>query len=93
MTWIAIRQLLSRHYRAPLSEMFKQFRLGVGLFVCGLVVLYIAHHQISPSLKQEIVTLGGLMLIGIGFLTAMLAHVRMLISRLLNTWKPLKKKA
>jgi len=38
----------------------------------------------SDSLQQELLALGAIAMAGLGFLIAMLAQIRMLISRLLN---------
>ncbi len=80
MKWLTALRL---HYTAPLTKSFKQFRLGLGLFFLGLVLIYIAHQLWPPSLAQESITLAGLVLVGVGFLLAMLAQMRMVISRIL----------
>jgi len=54
------------------------------LFFTGLVGLYIAQTAMSDSLQQELLALGAIAMAGLGFLIAMLAQIRMLISRLLN---------
>lgn len=84
LTLANIRTLLLNHYTAPFEVIFKTFRLGVSLFLCGVVVMYGAHALLLPSLSQELVTLAGLLLIGGGFVLAMLAQMRMVISRLLK---------
>lgn len=84
LTVANIRTLLLNHYTAPFEVIFKTFRLGVSLFLCGVVVMYGAHQLLQPSLIQELFTLAGLLLLGGGFLLAMLAQVRMVISRLLK---------
>ncbi len=76
--------LLKTHYTAPLSVSFQQFKLGAMLFFFGLVVLYIGNKGLAPSLMQELITLLGLMIGGSGFLIAMLAQMRMIISRLVH---------
>ncbi|MAZ88521.1 MAG: hypothetical protein CL693_12840 [Cellvibrionaceae bacterium] len=76
--------LLKNHYTAPLSLSFKQFRLGAMLFFLGGVLIYIANSQIAPSAKQEAMVLAGMIIGGIGFLWAMLAQMRMLISRIVQ---------
>ncbi len=77
-----ITQLLLKHYTAPLVVVFKQFRLGLGLFFCGLVLVYMAHQTMAPSLHQELTVLAGGVVLGIGFVLAMTAQIRMLIIRL-----------
>ena len=76
--------LLKQHYSAPLSVSFKQFRLGAALFFTGAMMIYLANTQLQPSLQQEIAVLGGVLIGGGGFLWAMLAQMRMLISRILR---------
>lgn len=74
---------LKEHYTAPLEQTFKQFRLGAMLFL-GAVIIYIALNNLEASLQQELVTLAGLAVGGLGFLIAMLAQIRMLISRIVK---------
>lgn len=78
------REALKQHYSAPLEVSFKQFRLGAMLFFFGLVLVYIAINNVAPSLIQEIITLIGLMITGLGFVIAMLAQIRMIISRIVT---------
>jgi len=75
---------LKAHYTAPMRQSFQQFKLGAMLFFTGFVGLYIAQTAVSDSLQQELLALGGIVMAGLGFLIAMLAQIRMLISRLLN---------
>jgi hypothetical protein len=75
---------LKEHYTAPLEQTFKQFRLGAMLFFLGAVIIYIALNNLEASLQQELVTLAGLAVGGLGFLIAMLAQIRMLISRIVK---------
>ncbi len=77
-------ELLKNHYTAPLSLSFKQFRLGATLFFVGGILIYTANSQIAPSAQQEAVVLIGMIIGGIGFLWAMLAQMRMLISRIVQ---------
>ena len=79
--WI---DFLKQHYTAPLSDSFRQFRLGAMLFFFGLVVIYIAVNTLQPSLRQELVLLLGLCTGGLGFVIAMMAQLRMLISRIVH---------
>lgn len=77
-------QALINHYGAPLEVIFKQFRLGVITFGVGLAFIFIANTNFAPSLKQELGVLASLTVLGIGFVIAMLAQVRLLISRILQ---------
>ncbi|MGH1373894.1 MAG: hypothetical protein ACRBBW_17770 [Cellvibrionaceae bacterium] len=79
--WI---NLLKEHYSAPLSLSFKQFRLGAGLFFVGGIMIYIANQQLTPSTTQELLVLAGMLIGGAGFIWAMLAQMRMLISRIVR---------
>jgi apolipoprotein N-acyltransferase len=76
--------LLKAHYSAPLSVSFKQFRLGAMLFFLGGVLIYLANAQLSPSAAQEATVLAGIIIGGCGFVWAMLAQMRMLISRIVR---------
>ncbi len=71
----------------PLAQSFKQFRLGAVLFFVGLLLVYLASQLLQPSLSQEIATLIGLCVIGLGFVIAISAQMRMLISRLVAFWR------
>ncbi|WP_232426045.1 hypothetical protein [Teredinibacter turnerae] len=79
-----IKRALLAHYSAPMQEMFKQFRSGAIFFAVGLTMVYLANTALLPSLRQELVTLAGLILAGAGFVVAMLAQIRMIISRFLR---------
>lgn len=75
---------LYQHYTTPPEEVFPQFKIGASLFLVGLVIIYGAYQLLEPSIIQEAFTLVGLIIIVGGFLTAMMAQVRMLIGRLLR---------
>ena len=75
---------LKSHYTGSLEQGFRQFRLGVSLFFLGMVGLYIANTLLEPSLEQELVVLVSLLVGGAGFIWAMMAHLRMLIGRLIR---------
>lgn len=77
-------QALINHYNAPLENIFKQFRLGLIAFGVGLALILIANTNIPPSLKQELTALFGLITLSVGFIIAMLAQIRLLISRILQ---------
>jgi len=75
------KKALLTHYTAPMKSTFQQFRLGVVLFFLGLVCIYIATQLWPPSMGQELIIAVGLMCAGTGFIYALLAQTRMLISR------------
>jgi hypothetical protein len=77
-----IKATLLAHYTAPQVTIFKTLRTGFILFFSGLITLYIAINNIPPSLEQEILTLLGLIVGAIGFGIAILAYIRLVISRL-----------
>lgn len=76
--------LLQRHYTAPQLPMFKRLRNGFVIFALGLICIFVANVRLSPSLQQEVVVLIGLSLCGIGFIVAMLAYIRIVISRIVS---------
>ena len=77
-------QLLKQHYTAPLSVTFKQFKLGAMVFFLGMVMVYMSQQLLPPSPQQELFLLVAIVLVAIGFIIAMMAQVRLLISRLLR---------
>jgi len=79
-----LKTLLHAHYAVPIRTVFMQFRLGASLFFCGAVGIYADYQLLQPSLLQEIFLLVSLLVIAAGFIIAMLAQVRMLISRILH---------
>lgn len=82
-----IIHFLKRHYSAPLSVAFRQFRSGVIFFSVGIIIFYLANASLEPSLKQEIITLLSLIIAGAGFIVAIMAHIRMIISRIFQFLK------
>ncbi|MDQ2075191.1 hypothetical protein [Marinimicrobium sp. ABcell2] len=81
MNW---KQALKHHYTGSLDKGFQQFRLGLSLFFLGMVMLYMASQMLSPSLAQELAVLAALLVGGAGFIWAMMAHLRMLIGRIIH---------
>ena len=77
-------QLLKQHYTAPLNVAFKQFKLGAMVFFLGMVMVYMSQQLLPPSPQQELFLLVAIVLVAIGFIIAMMAQVRLLISRLLR---------
>lgn len=75
---------LKQHYTGSLAQGFQQFRQGVSLFFLGMVGLYSASQLLEPSLAQEIAVLCSLLVGGAGFIWAMMAHLRMVIGRLIR---------
>lgn len=79
-----LKAMLLTHYSAPLRDVFKQFRTGTIFFAVGLTIVYLSSTALEQSLRQELVTLAGLVLAGGGFIVAMLAQIRMIISRIIQ---------
>lgn len=77
------RQRLAAHYRTSGRKAFSQFRLGASFFFCGLVLVYLSK-QMTESISQELLLGIGLVIVALGFLIAMLAHVRLLIIRIIR---------
>jgi hypothetical protein len=77
------RQRLGAHYRTSGKQAFSQFRLGASFFFCGLVLVYLSK-QMAASINQELLLGTGLIIVAIGFLIAMLAHIRLLIIRIIR---------
>lgn len=73
---------LKDYYSAPLTTTFKQFRSGLIYFSVGMIIIYLAQVNLQYSLKQELVTVAGVVLVAAGFLIAMMAQIRMIISRI-----------
>lgn len=78
---------LTIYYSVPLEKSFKQFRIGATFFCVGLIILYLANQTIPSSLKQEIIMAIALLIAAIGFLIAIMAHIRMIISRIFSFLK------
>jgi len=85
--WPRIKKVLIDHYSAPLLNSFKQFRTGAIFFAVGLIIVYLANTSLPPSSKQELIVLLGLIMAACGFVYAMLAHIRMIISRAYRFFK------
>jgi hypothetical protein len=80
-TYKRCKKKFSAYFTVPLEITFKQFRLGLALFFCGLVIIYGASQLLPPSLQQELTVLAGLLTGGCGFAIAMLSQLRMTVSR------------
>lgn len=78
---------LKAYYSVPLRYSFHKFRNGLIYFSVGLIIIYLASASMPPSLMQELVTLAGIALTTIGFVIALTAQIRMIISRLLSFFK------
>ncbi len=73
--------MLYIHYSAPLSEIFHKFRNGLIYFTVGFMLVFFTNLYAEESLQQELMVLAGVCMIAIGFTIAMLAQIRMIITR------------
>ncbi|MFT5084454.1 MAG: hypothetical protein ACI9Y1_002509 [Lentisphaeria bacterium] len=83
-TLTKIIHALKLYYMEPLGQTFHKFRNGVIYFSVGLMTIYLAHTALLPSTTREILVLLGLLLTALGFFIAMMAHIRMVISRIVS---------
>ncbi|WP_096087274.1 hypothetical protein [Agaribacterium haliotis] len=87
MPWQRLKKALHRHYLAPEHKVFKRWRDGFIYFCVGLASIYMANIYMQHSLEQELISLAGLLFVGLGFFIAMGAYIRLLISRFLRFFK------
>ena len=85
--WSHIKTALLIHYSAPQQLIFRQFRNGAIYFAVGLGTVLMANAYLPPSVKQEWIVLFGLIMGGCGFVMAMLAQMRLLISRVVQFYR------
>jgi len=86
MTWRRLRKAIRAYYFVPLEISFRQFRAGLIYFATGFGTVLMANAYMQPSLQQELVVLGGIVLGGYGFVLALLGQSRLLVGRLLRFW-------
>lgn len=63
---------------------FRQFRLGMSLFFCGMVFIYCAHQLLPPSFKQELLAGLAVILVVVGFVMAIVAEGRLILARFVD---------
>lgn len=80
-------QALLMHYNVDPVIVFKQFRIGAIGFGVGLALIIYANASLEPSAKQELCVLAGLIIGGIGFFIAMMAQIRLMISRFVRFYQ------
>lgn len=73
--------MLHDYYSVSLVRVFYVFRGGLIYFFVGLMTIYLAGQSMVPSLEQDLVVLLGLLLMAVGFVIAMMAHMRLIIGR------------
>lgn len=82
--WKSLKTMLYKHYTASQRQIFKQFRLGCGLFFVGMVAIYGSYQLLEESLTREVTLLIAIVIVLSGFITAMLAQIRLLVGRILH---------
>jgi hypothetical protein len=78
---LSLWQKISTLHASPVA-CIKLFALGAVLFFCGMGTFIWVDQNLEPSLQQELVALLGLATGMIGFGSAILAQVNMVIGRL-----------
>lgn len=81
---LSFSERFHRFCRTPLETLFHKFRNGAIYFGVGGIMIYMANVALEPSIMQELVMLGGLILGSIGFFIAMTAQLRMILTRVYN---------
>ena len=79
-----VKNALLIYYSAPQKDIFKKFRDGLIYFTVGMMTIFMANQNMESSLQRDLITLLGLMLLIIGFLMAILSHIRLVISRIVR---------
>lgn len=76
-------------WQTRLKKQLKEERLnvrwllmGASVFFIGMGLIYYSEHFLSSSLQQEMVALGGLLLLGCGALVAAVGYSLVLLNRL-----------
>ncbi|MEX2365443.1 MAG: hypothetical protein WD601_02475 [Pseudohongiellaceae bacterium] len=70
--------------RTPEPEVaLKHFTTGGFVFCAGLMVILLADAMLAPSLEQEITTLLGLLLMGLGAFFALMGYLAISLLRIL----------
>lgn len=86
MAWHRLRKAIRAYYFVPFEVSFRQFRAGLIFFAVGFGAVLMANAYMEPSLQQELIVLGGIILGGYGFILALLGQSRFLVGRLLRFW-------
>lgn len=87
MNWQNLRKIIRAYYSAPIEIAFRQFRAGLIFFATGFGAILMANAYMEPSVQQELIVLGGIILGGYGFILALLGQSRFLVGRLLRFWQ------
>ncbi len=84
---MSLRKTIRAYYSAPIEVAFRQFRAGLIFFATGFGAILMANAYMEPSVQQELIVLGGMILGGYGFILALLGQSRFLVGRLLRFWQ------
>lgn len=84
---MSLRKTIRAYYSAPIEVAFRQFRAGLIFFATGFGAILMANAYMEPSVQQELIVLGGIILGGYGFILALLGQSRFLVGRLLRFWQ------
>ena len=84
MTLVKLLHWLKVYSSAPQIQTFKRFRDGAIYFAVGLITIYLANVSMTPSAKQEFIVLLGLCLTSLGFIMAMVAQIKLIVSRIFH---------
>ena len=84
--WRRIKKAIRAYYFVPLDVSFRQFRAGLIYFAVGFGAVLMANVYMAPSIAQEAIVLGGILLGGLGFILALIGQSRLLVGRLLRFW-------
>lgn len=87
MNWQNLRKIIRAYYSAPIEIAFRQFRAGLIFFATGFGAILMANAYMEPSVQQELIVLGGIILGGYGFILALLGQSRFLVGRLMRFWQ------
>jgi hypothetical protein len=83
---MSLRKTIRAYYSAPIEVAFRQFRAGLIFFATGFGAILMANAYMEPSVQQEFIVLGGMILGGYGFILALLGQSRFLVGRLMRFW-------
>lgn len=82
-----LRKTIRAYYSVPIEVAFRQFRAGLIFFATGFGSILMANAYMEPSVQQELIVLGGMVLGGYGFVLALLGQSRFLVGRLMRFWQ------
>jgi hypothetical protein len=83
---MSLRKTIRAYYSAPIEVAFRQFRAGLIFFATGFGAILMANAYMEPSVQQEFIVLGGMILGSYGFILALLGQSRVLVGRLMRFW-------